>query len=123
MNCCKPLEQERNTNMPLFFFFYRFVAQFGSSGQYRCEAVNDAGFDRMEMSLQVFGKMCYHRHHIIDTYCRTVCVCVSVLVTMKLLHKHRSKGSRGSKRDALQQYKTVFVQMVQLHSCHFAVLS
>jgi len=41
------------------FFFYRFVAQFGSSGQYRCEAVNDAGFDRMEMSLQVFGKMCY----------------------------------------------------------------
>ena len=80
MNCCKPLEQERNTNMPLFFFFYRFVAQFGSSGQYRCEAVNDAGFDRMEMSLQVFGKMCYHRHHIIDTYCRTVCVCVCVCV-------------------------------------------
>jgi hypothetical protein len=89
------------------------VAQFGSSGQYRCEAVNDAGFDRMEMSLQVFGKMCYFKHHSIENYCKTVCVCVCVcvcvLATIKLLHKHKSKGSRGNKRDALQQYKTVFV--------------
>jgi len=57
--------------MPLF---YRFVAQFGSSGQFKCEAVNDAGFDRMEMSLQVFGKMCYLRHHSTDNYCKIVCV-------------------------------------------------
>ncbi|XP_069698018.1 hemicentin-1-like isoform X2 [Periplaneta americana] len=32
----------------------RFVAHFGSSGQYRCEAVNDAGSDRFDMSLVVF---------------------------------------------------------------------
>ena len=106
MNCCKPLEQGRN-KLLLRHFFYRFVAQFGSSGQYRCEAMNDAGFDRMEMSLQVFGKMCYLRYHSIENYCKTVCVCV--LVAIKLLHKHRSKGSRGSKRDALQQCKTAFV--------------
>lgn len=64
---------KQTTNIP--FFFYRFVAQFGSSGLYRCEAVNDAGFDRMEMSLQVFGKMCYLRYHSIENYCKTVCVC------------------------------------------------
>jgi len=75
MNCCKPIEQERN-KLLICHFFYRFVAQFGSSGQYRCEAVNDAGFDRMEMSLQVFGKMCYFRHHSIENYCKTVCVYV-----------------------------------------------
>jgi hypothetical protein len=62
-------------------FFYRFVAQFGSSGQYRCEAVNDAGFDRMEMSLHVFGKMFYLRHHSTENYCKTVCVCVCVCVS------------------------------------------
>ena len=66
--------KKQTTNMP---FFYRFVAQFGSSGQYRCEAVNDAGFDRMEMSLQVFGKMCYLRHHSTENYCKTLCVCWS----------------------------------------------
>ena len=93
--------KKQTSHMPCFC---RFVAQFGSSGQYRCEAVNDAGFDRMEMSLQVFGKMCYLRHHSIKNYCKTVCVCVCVcvLVTTKLLHKPRGKGSRGSKSSSIR---------------------
>jgi hypothetical protein len=30
------------------------VEKFGSYGKLKCEDVNDEGFDRMEMSLQVF---------------------------------------------------------------------
>jgi hypothetical protein len=41
------------------FFSPRFVAQFGNSGRYKCEAVNDAGSDRKDISLLVLGKL----HH------------------------------------------------------------
>jgi hypothetical protein len=36
------------------------VATFGSSGHYKCEAVNDAGSDRKDMSLLVLGELHYH---------------------------------------------------------------
>jgi hypothetical protein len=97
--------KKQTTNTP---FFYRFVAHFGSSGQYRCEAVNDAGSDRMEMSLQVFGKMCYLRHQGIESCCKTVCVCVCVLVTIGYYRNTGAKTAEGA-REMLCSSMTVSV--------------
>jgi hypothetical protein len=51
---------ENKISKPLCVFSLRFVAHFGNSGHYKCEAMNDAGSDRKDISLLVLGKLNHH---------------------------------------------------------------
>jgi hypothetical protein len=79
----------REKKTPLMVFFHRFVATFGSSGHYKCEAVNDAGSDRKDISLLVLGELHYHnfpqwdrqKMSMLTTRRNTVRSCVSDNIT------------------------------------------